>query len=282
VAASHGTTLGCVSTVRSRAALAAAVLFVAATAGTAGGAAGSAAPAGADRQSEPADPQWAERVEEAQKYAAGRQGHVGFAVVDEYARLHGHNAAGHFESASVVKVMLMVAYLRDARNRGLDDRDRHLLAPMIKRSANAPASEIYLQVGARALHKLARDAGMKGFSTGPTWGASRIAPGSQARFLYEVERYIPDRHVDYALRLMADIVPRQRWGIPPEIPQGWHIRFKGGWAPEAAGWKINQVAMITNGDRRLAVAVLTRGNPSKGYGEATVRGVAERLLRGYE
>jgi beta-lactamase class A len=245
-------------------------------------AAGPAAGVPAQDDAPPADPQWAERIEDARKFAAGRRGHVGFAVVDEEGNLHGHNAAAHFESASVVKVMLMVAYLRDARNRSLSDHDRNLLAPMIKHSANAPASEIYLEVGAGALQKLARDAEMKGFSTGPTWGASRIAPGSQARFFHELERYIPERHVDYAMRLLAGIVSRQRWGIPPEVPQGWQIRFKGGWAPEAAGWKINQVAMITNGGRRLAIAVLTRGNPSKAYGEATVRGVAERLLRGYE
>jgi beta-lactamase class A len=228
------------------------------------------------------DPQWAERVEEAKKFAAGRRGHVGFAVVDEGGQLHGHNAGTHFESASVVKVMLMVAYLRETRNRKVDDHDRNLLAPMIKHSANGPASQIYLKVGPGALQKLARDAGMKGFSTGPTWGSSRIAPGSQARFLYELERYIPKRHTGYALRLMADIVDRQRWGIPPAVPQGWHIHFKGGWAPESAGGKINQVALLTNGDRRLSLAVLTRSNPSAGYGHATIRGVAERLLHGYE
>jgi hypothetical protein len=242
-----------------------------------------AAQASRQGQEPPAsDPQWAERVESAKRFAAERRGHVGFAIVDEEGELHGHNAGAHFESASVVKVMLMVAYLRQARNRGLDDRDRNLLAPMIKHSANGPASTIYLQVGAGALHKLARDAGMKGFSTGPTWGSSRITPQGQARFLYELELYIPKRHTDYALRLMADIVARQRWGIAPAVPQGWHIHFKGGWAPEAAGWKINQVALITNGDRRLSLAVLTRGNPSAGYGHATIKGVAERLLHGYE
>jgi beta-lactamase class A len=263
-----------VSSIRSRAALAAAVLCLS-------GAAAVAAERSSGRTAPPEDPQWAERVEDARQFAASRRGQVGFAVVDEEGDLHGHNAAGHFESASVVKVMLMIAYLREARNRGLDDHDRNLLAPMIKRSANAPASEIFLQVGAGALHMLARDAGMKGFTTGPTWGSSRIAPGSQARFLHELERYIPARHTDYALRLLADIVARQRWGIPPAVPQGWRIHFKGGWAPEAAGWKINQVALITNGNRRLSLAVLTRGNPSAGYGHATIRGVAERLLHGY-
>jgi hypothetical protein len=259
-----------------RAVAALAVLAVSSSAAVAA----QASPQGAEAPA--SDQQWAERVESARKFAAERRGHVGFAIVDEDGELHGHNAGAHFESASVVKVMLMVAYLRQARNRGLDDHDRNLLAPMIKHSANGPASEIYLQVGAGALHKLARDAGMKGFSTGPTWGSSRITADGQARFLYDLERFIPKRHTGYALRLMADIVSSQRWGIPPAVPQGWHIHFKGGWAPEAAGWKINQVALITNGERRLSMAVLTRGNPSAGYGHATIRGVAERLLHGYE
>lgn len=240
------------------------------------------------RQPEPEPPPaghpWAKRVAAAKRFASYRRGDVGFAVVDEQGRLRGHHAGGRFESASVVKVMLMAAYLRQGsvRHRGLDDSDRSLLAPMIKRSANGPASTIYQRVGAGALYKLAREAGMKPFSTNPVWGSSRITPSGQAEFLYEIERFIPERHRDYALRLMANIVPRQRWGIPPAVPQGWSIHFKGGWARESAGWKINQVALITNGDRRLALAVLTRGNPSQGYGHGTIRGVAERLLRGYE
>jgi hypothetical protein len=182
-----------------------------------------------------------------------------------------------------VKVMLMLAYLRQGavRDRDLDDADRKLLAPMIKRSANGPASTIFQRVGAKSLYKLAREAGMSGFSTNSVWGSSLIKPGDQARFLSEIERFIPERHRAYALRLMTEIIAPQRWGIPPAVPQGFRIHFKGGWAPEAEGWKINQVALLTDGDRRLALAVLTRGNASQGYGHGTVRGVAERLLRGY-
>ena len=33
--------------------------------------------------------------------------------------------------------------------------------------------------------------------------------------------------------------------------------------------------------RRFAVAILTRDQPSKNYGERTIEGVARRLLRGY-
>jgi beta-lactamase family protein len=227
---------------------------------------------------------WAQRVAAAKHFAARRRGEVAFAIVDEEGTLRGYHVDERFDSASVVKVMLVVAYLRQGgvRHRALNEADRKLLVPMIRRSANGPASEIFQRVGARALHKIAGEAGMKHFSTNPVWGLTRITPSDQARFLYTLERYVPERHRDFALRLLTRIVPRQRWGIPPAVPHGFVAHFKGGWAPNSAGWKINQVALLTNGDRRLALAVLTRGNPSAGYGHGSVRGVAERLLRGYE
>ena len=261
-----------------RVASAVALCAVASAGGAIAGAAQGASGVGAQAVT---DFSWAKRVAAAKRFAAHRTGKVSFAVVDESGARRGYRAGAPYESASVVKVMLMVAYLRQARHRRLDTHDRGLLGPMIRRSANEPASAIYQKVGAAALKKLARDAGMKGFATGPTWGASRITAAGQADFLYTLESYIPERHRSYALRLLADIVPPQRWGIPPAVPPGFHIHFKGGWAPEAGGWKINQVALLTNGDRRLALAVLTRGNPSQGYGHGTVRGLAERLLRGF-
>jgi hypothetical protein len=237
------------------------------------------------RTAPPADHPWAKRVVAAKRFASDRQGEVGFAVVDEEGRLRGYRAGAQFDSASVVKVMLMLAYLRqgEVRDRPLTDADRHLLGPMIKRSANGPASTIYERVGAGALNELARDAGMKHFSTNPVWGLTQITARDQAELMYRIERFIPDRHRAYALRLLRNIVPRQDWGIPPAAPNGWRVHFKGGWVPaESGGWKINQVALLRRNDRRLALAVLTRGNPSASYGHATVRGIAHRLLRGYE
>lgn len=116
---------------------------------------------------------WAERVAAARRFASHRQGDVGFAVVDEQGTVRGYHLGARFESASVIKVMLMAAYLRQGsvRDRDLDDADRRLMGPMIKRSANGPASAIYQRVGAGALYKLAREAGMKGFS--PTRSGAR-------------------------------------------------------------------------------------------------------------
>jgi Beta-lactamase enzyme family len=229
---------------------------------------------------------WAKRVRAAERYADGRQGVVSFAVVGEDKELRGDHVDRRHNSHSVVKAMLLVAYLRqpDVRHRDLTEADRDLLRPMIRRSDNQTASAVYERVGAGALYALARDAGMDHFSTQAVWGLSQITARDQARFFYRLDNFVPDRHRDFAMRLLKRIVKGQRWGIPPVAPRGWTLHFKGGWAPTSSDggrWGINQVMLLRKAPRRFAVAILTRYNPSKEYGIRTLRGVARRLLRGY-
>jgi hypothetical protein len=40
------------------------------------------------------------------------------------------------------------------------------------------------------------------------------------------------------------------------------------------------VAQLRRGDLRVALAIMTTGNPSHKYGKATLEGVAKRLLKG--
>jgi beta-lactamase class A len=89
---------------------------------------------------------------------------------------------------------------------------------------------------------------------------------------------VPARHRSYARYLLASIVASQRWGIPPEVPTGWKVFFKGGWST-GTGRVTHQVARLEKGGRRLSVAVMTEYNPSHEYGTRTIRGVATRLLR---
>jgi hypothetical protein len=225
---------------------------------------------------------WQQRIAAAERFADKRTGTVSFAVVDEAGELRGDHVDRVHNSASVVKVMFMVALLRqpDIRDDALTASEKALIEPMIKRSDNQTATAIYNRVGEGALYELARDAGMGHFTTQPTWGLSEITPGEQARFFYRLERYIPERHENYAMRLLTRIVPSQRWGIPPVAPSGWQLHFKGGWSGRPS-WRINQVMLLRRPQRRFSVAILTREQPSKNYGEQTIEGVARRLLRGY-
>jgi hypothetical protein len=151
---------------------------------------------------------------------------------------------------------------------------------MITHSDNVAATRVRNIVGNPGLAALARRAGMRHFATARSWGDSRITPADQVRFFIKIDKLVPSRHRAYALHLLASIVSWQRWGIPHARPHGWRLYFKGGWRRAAGRRLVNQVGLLTNDDRRIAVAILTDGNPKHRYGTETVRGVAARLLEG--
>jgi hypothetical protein len=247
-----------------------------------------AAPAGGRALSKPskggrAGYPWKKRVASARRFARRRAGTVSFAVIGEHGNMRGLRARREFHSASVVKALLMTAYLRrpSVRHRSLNAGDKALLGPMITRSDNATASVVYGIVGGEGLRRLARRARLRDFHPNLVWGLTRISAGDMASFMYRLRRYLPRRHRHYAFELLAHIVSGQRWGIPPARPRGWRVYFKGGWTPAFGGWRINQIARLVRGDRKLGLAVLTQGNPSHAYGTESIRGVTKRLLRHY-
>jgi beta-lactamase class A len=226
---------------------------------------------------------WTPDVAAAVKYARARRGNISFAVRVPGGRLYGYRTARTAPSASVLKAMLMIAYLnrRGVRSRALRRSDLALLTPMIRRSDNRTAYRIRVLVGAGGLYRIARKVGMRRFAAAPagSWGLSRITAADQTRFFLELERFVVPRHRATALRLLRTITRSQRWGIGEVTPKGWTAYFKGGWG-SGTGAIDNQVALLTRGDERVSVAVLTTADGSHAYGKATLRGVFKRLLRG--
>ena len=104
-------------------------------------------------------------------------------------RLVGRGLDRQVPSASVIKAMLMVTYLRQAsvRDRPLDAADKALLAPMIRRSDNIAATRVRDIVGNAAIVRLARRAGMTRFVIDPHWGLSLITARDQTRFFLDIE-----------------------------------------------------------------------------------------------
>jgi hypothetical protein len=226
---------------------------------------------------------WEKRMKAAAAFARHRAGSVSFAIVDERGHIHGFHRGQRYHSASLVKAMLLVAYLNQGgvRGRRLHAYDRALLGPMIRVSDNGAASAVSSRVGLGAMRRLARRAGMRRFRPNPVWGGSEITARDQARFFFRIRGLIPRRHRKYALGLLRRIVSGQRWGLPHARPHGWRIHFKGGWYPSAGGWRVHQGALLRRGNRKLALAVLTEYGPSFGYGQETLRGITARLLRNY-
>jgi Beta-lactamase enzyme family len=225
---------------------------------------------------------WRPQVRAAAAWARSRAGTVSFAV-RWGRRVEGRGLDRQFVSASVIKAMLMTAYLRSAavRNRPLDAGDRALLAPMIRWSDNDAASTVRNIVGNEAITRLARAADMSRFVVHPAWGLSLITARDQTRFFLALDRLLPARHRAYALGLLRTIVPEQRWGMARAIPKGWQLCFKGGWGV-GIGKVDHQVGLLRRGPHRVAIAVLTVSSPSHAYAAATLEGVSRRLVRGLE
>jgi hypothetical protein len=223
----------------------------------------------------------ARRIRSARQFAAERQGRVAFAVVNTSGDLICYRCRVRYRSASVVKAMLLVAYLnRLARmNEPLTADHEEDLHSMIRVSDNDAATAIWTQVGERGLYKLAAQAQMTGFAVTDTWGIARITAENQARFFADIVDLTAPVYRDYARALLLSIAAEQSWGIPEVARPQWQVFFKGGWLTNERGSLVHQVARLEREGSSWAIAVLTDGNPSDGYGRETIRGIGEHLLR---
>ena len=224
---------------------------------------------------------WTPAMDAARQFAQGRQGRIAFAVRTPTRAWHWHGA-DRFPSASVLKAMLLVGYLRrsEVREHAIEPSERQRLSRMIRRSDNPAANRFARIVGVAGLQRLARRAGMRRFAARyPAWGESRISAPDQVRFMQRIDGLIPRRHRRFAMELLETIVPSQRWGIAEVAPRGWRLYFKGGWGT-GTGLIDHQVALLTFGRQRVSIAILTQDNGSHDYGKQTLRGIAELLLGG--
>ena len=220
-----------------------------------------------------------ESVRAAQRYAAERDGAVSFALIDSRGRLHGIDVDRPYVSASVVKAMLLVAYLRQIGDRAPTPAERATLGPMITASSNRRATAIYRRVGDGGLLALAQRAGMRSFSVLGSWTAAQITAADQARFFLRLDRLAPSRTRAYARRLLSSVRPHQRWGFARAAEDaGFSTFMKAGWRPTPSGRLVHAVGRFERDGVVVSLAVLTDGSPSHAYGTATLRGIAERVF----
>ncbi len=221
-------------------------------------------------------------VARAAGYLATRTGRTAFAVVNSEGRLSGVHMHWTFVSASVVKAMLLVAYLRRLNAEGrhsVDAYSNSFLYPMINVSDNDAATQTWSIVGDGGLYAVARAAHMTDFSIVGIWANAQISAADQARFFFEMDSLIPHEFVGYANHLLSTIAAYESWGIPAIArPRGYEVFFKGGWRTTGLGQLVHQVARLQGDGRTFSIAVMTDGDPSMGYGIDTIQGIAASLL----
>lgn len=196
------------------------------------------------------------------------------------------NAGDDFDSASVVKATILAALLRwhQQTGRPLSDDEEELATEMITESDNGAATALWNEVGPDRIQDFLDAAGMTQTKLGGDgyWGLTQITAHDELTLLRLLTTGNPvlDRSSrDFELGLMAQVIASQRWGVPAGTPGGvtWHV--KNGWLPDSSGWHVNSIGAFTGDGRDYVLAVLSDGNPSMGYGVATVEAVARVVHR---
>jgi beta-lactamase class A len=190
--------------------------------------------------------------------------------------------------ASVVKLDVLETLLAErGGNGGLSASDASLATQMIENSDNTAATSLWYEVGGAArIRSFNADAGLTqttpspcvvcaGFSW-PGWGLSTTTPADQIALLRKLitpGSLLTDAARDYALSLLENVTPSQRWGVSGGVPAQVTVALKNGWLPLAGAdsdWQINSVGWISGGGRNYLMAVLVTGNPTEQYGIDTI------------
>jgi hypothetical protein len=219
-------------------------------------------------------------IDRAAEFARTRGGLVSFATIDSTGRLHSARGTTPYPSASLGKAMVLAAYLRRLEAAGvpLTSEARQRLTSMITWSDNKAADALYPAIGDPGMLDVARRARMRSFVPTGYWSEAQVTADDMARLMWRLRNVLGQRYRELGMRLLAHVIPAQRWGIPDAAGPSWHAWFKGGWRESPGGQLVHQAALLRGGGQRVAVAVLTDAQPSQAYGVDTIRGIAARLL----
>jgi hypothetical protein len=231
----------------------------------------------------------------AASYLSGRAGTVLAAVYDLHTGRSWDLGQGPPQAeASIVKLDVLETLLAERAQgdgTGLSASDRTLAGRMIEDSDNDAATSLWYAVGGAArIRSFNARAGLThtapsscvvcpGFAW-PGWGLTTTTPDDQIallRHLVTPSSILPRAAREYALSLMEDVTPSQRWGVSGGVPAQVTVALKNGWLPlhgTGSDWQINSVGWISGGGRNYLMAVLSTGNPSEQYGIDTIDALA--------
>jgi hypothetical protein len=226
-------------------------------------------------------------------YLAGRAGTVAAALYDVTTGQTWTLGPGSPQATgSLVKVDILQALLARSPS-GLTAADRARARSMIENNNNTPATTLWNQVGrAVGLRSYNASVGLQqttpssclvcaGFGW-PGWGLTTTTPADQLLLLRALINgpLLSPAGRGYALSLMENVEPDQRWGVSAGVPPGVRVALKSGWVPltpAETDWQVNSEGWISGDGRDYLVAILTTGNPDEQYGIDTINTVSALL-----
>jgi len=192
----------------------------------------------------------------------------------------------HFDSASIVKAIILAALLRSHQEMGtpLSSWEQDEATLMITQSDNDAATDLWNEVGMRSLQHFLDLAQMDQTQLGQDgyWGLTQVTAHDEMLLLKLLTRpnsVLTAASRAYQLGLMARVISSQRWGTPAGAPDDVTVHVKNGWLPDGSGWHVNSIGAFTGRDRNYLIAVLTDDNASEQEGIDTIEAVAQAVHR---
>ncbi|MEU0646554.1 serine hydrolase [Streptomyces umbrinus] len=225
-------------------------------------------------------------AQDIQAALSSRDGTVSVAVQDDSGLTCARAAERQYDSASVVKVLMMEGLLRRAEELGrrLTQWEETNVRPMIVSSDNDSAARLWADLGRTYLNDFLTRVRTTATALGPGryWGLTRTTATDQLRLLdvlTNAQSFLRTRA--YGLKLLSEVRADQRWGVPAGMPQGLTAHVKNGWLPRAThGWRVHSIGAFTGEGRGYRIVVLSHDNPTMAYGVRTIERIAQAVHRG--
>lgn len=196
-----------------------------------------------------------------------------------------HNASMRNCTGSIVKVLVLVALVRERREDGrrLSANDRSLARRMITMSDNDATSTLLSRLGGRSgLQRVAQKLGMKNTSVEWSWGRTVTTAADQALLIDAIvdgDAFTDRDDQAYVLDLMGKVIPEQAWGVG-SVPDAADVALKNGWVPlTPRGWRVNSIGHVTGPGRDYTLAMLSYDNATMDQGVRVLDAVSKAVYQ---
>ena len=229
-------------------------------------------------------------------FLATREGRVSVAVIDlNDGSAYTYGRADRYELASVGKVAILVTFLERARLERLEITlsEWQLLHDMVTLSDADATTALWVRSGrVSGVGGMLNEIGLgepRIRVVEGDWGGMTATALDVALLFAEVGagRVLSEESRRHALALLENISEAQRWGVSAGFSnhgdRSDRLAFKNGWWADSDSleWIVHSAAVVTDRDGRgrYAVAILSDGQPTYGYGIETLEGVAREIHR---
>jgi len=229
-------------------------------------------------------------------YLEGRQGKTEVAVYDLATGRQwtlGPRVPQAEESAVKLEVLEAVLHQRHVRRTVMSLSEQELTPPMIEQNDSAAITAMWRDAGdakgmrafdhaARLTHTSPSNCLQCPGASVPGWAKTTTTPQDQITLLRQLARpsgVLDSNDRKYALRLLENVAPAQRWGIAGGVPAGVTVALDNGLLRVAgkSDWQLNSAGWVTGDGRNYLIAVLSTHDPSERYGLDTLNHLGAKV-----